>query len=239
MALMKDVLSRSRAKTDSSPWVSRVRVRGALNVALKERRVLVPNETFASNVSPPPKTFLILLVALCVEEKERGGEEEEEKETTVRQTQRYGGDNVGAHRGTLAISDFGGGLEEETGPLSGRKNDVDVSGLRCGVCGRLQTCVNGLKEVGLDEVVSDVSGRTQNGLEGRKRVRLWEMGIHQGCEERPAGVFCAVDSNGGNASVLVEESGVHVCPRKEIGYVGTRNSEADDIESFGMTVTTN
>lgn len=73
MALMKDVLSRSRAKTDSSPWVSRVRVRGALNVALKERRVLVPNETFASNVSPPPKTFLILLVALCVEEKERGG----------------------------------------------------------------------------------------------------------------------------------------------------------------------
>jgi hypothetical protein len=73
VALMKDVLSRSRAKTDSSPWVSRVRVMGALSVALKERRVLVPNETFASNVSPPPKTFLILLVALCVEAKERGG----------------------------------------------------------------------------------------------------------------------------------------------------------------------
>jgi hypothetical protein len=71
--------------------------------------------------------------------------------------------------------------------------------------------------------VSDVSGRTQNGLKGRKRVRLWEMRIYEGREERPAGVFCAVDSNGRNASVLVEESGVHVCPRKEIGYVGTRN----------------
>jgi len=38
---------------------------GALSVAWKERRVLVPKETFASNVSPPPNTFLILLVALC------------------------------------------------------------------------------------------------------------------------------------------------------------------------------
>lgn len=84
----------------------------------------------------------------------------------MRQTQGYEGDNVGAHRGALAVSDFGGGLEEETGPLSGRKNDVYISGLRCGVCGRLQTCVNRLKEVSLDEVVSDVSGRTQNGLEG-------------------------------------------------------------------------
>jgi hypothetical protein len=64
------------------------------------------------------------------------------------------------------------------------------------------------------------------------------MGIYQGREERPAGVFCAVDSNGRNASVLVEESRVHVCPRKEIGYVGTRNSGADDIASFGMTATT-
>ena len=38
---------------------------GAVNVAWKERRVCVPKETFASNVSPPPKMFLILLVALC------------------------------------------------------------------------------------------------------------------------------------------------------------------------------
>ena len=78
----------------------------------------------------------------------------------VRQTAAFTGDNVGAHRGAFAVSDFCGGLEEETGPLSGRKNDIYVSGLCCGVCGRLQTCVNGLKEVGLDEVVSDVSGCT-------------------------------------------------------------------------------
>jgi len=62
--------------------------------------------------------------------------------------------------------------------------------------------------------VSDVSGCTQNGLKGRKRVRLWEMGIHQGREERPAGVLCAVDANGCNASMLVEESLVHVRERK-------------------------
>ena len=37
---------------------------GAVNAAWKERRVLVPKEMFASNVSAPPKTFLSLLVAL-------------------------------------------------------------------------------------------------------------------------------------------------------------------------------
>jgi len=58
------------------------------------------------------------------------------------QTQCLRGNNVTAHRGALAVSDFCGGLEEETGPLSGRKNDIYVSGLCCGVCGRLQTCVN-------------------------------------------------------------------------------------------------
>jgi len=157
VALMKDVLSRSRAKTDSSPWVSRVRVRGALNVALKERRVLVPKETFASNISPPPKTFLILLVALCVREKgrkERGEKNNGETDAALRRTMWV------AYRGALVVSDFGGGLEEETGSLSGRKNDIYVSGLCCGGCGRLQTCVDCLKEVSLDEVVSDVSGCT-------------------------------------------------------------------------------
>lgn len=81
---------------------------------------------------------------------------------------RNDGETDGALRGTmwvryrraLVVPDFGGGLEEETGSFSGRKNDVYVSRLCRGVCGRLQTCVDGLKEVGLDEVVSDVSGRT-------------------------------------------------------------------------------
>ena len=40
---------------------------GAVNAAWKERRVLVPKETFASKVSAPPKTFLIRLVALFKE----------------------------------------------------------------------------------------------------------------------------------------------------------------------------
>jgi len=40
------------------------------------------------------------------------------------------------------------------------------------------------------------------------------MGIHKGREEGPASIFCAVDANGCNASVLVEESGVHVQERK-------------------------
>jgi len=53
------------------------------------------------------------------------------------------------------------------------------------------------------------------------------MWIYQGREERPAGAFCAVDANGCNASVLVEESGVHVRERK-LDIVGTRNSVAGD-----------
>lgn len=40
------------------------------------------------------------------------------------------------------------------------------------------------------------------------------MGIHEGCQERPASVFCAVDANGGDASGLVEEGGIHDQERK-------------------------
>jgi hypothetical protein len=54
-----------------------VRVTGAVNVALNERRVLVPKETFASNVSPPPKTFRILLVALWESKKTKQNNETE------------------------------------------------------------------------------------------------------------------------------------------------------------------
>lgn len=61
------------------------------------------------------------------------------------------------HRVALAISDFGGGLEEKTGAFSGGENDIDVAGFCCGVCGGLQTGVNGLKDVCLDKVVSDVA----------------------------------------------------------------------------------
>ena len=98
---------------------------GAVNVALNERRVLVPNETFASNVSPPPKTFRILLVALWGA-KQTGNE----TDVSVR-----GIKWMRTHRVTLAVSDLGGGLEKEAGAFSRGKNDIDVAGLCCGVGG--------------------------------------------------------------------------------------------------------
>ena len=114
-----------------------------------------------------------------------------------------------AHRVALAVPDFSRSLEEKPGTFSGSENDIDVARLGRGVCGRLQACVNGLKEVSLDEVVSDVAGCAKDGFKGGGCVRLREMRIHEGREEGPAGVFCAVDAHGGDASVLVEESGVH------------------------------
>ncbi len=67
-----------------------------------------------------------------------------------------------AHRVSLAVPDFGGGLEKESGSLSGSKYDIDVAGLCCGVCGGLQPCVDRLEDVRLDEVVTYVTGGTQN-----------------------------------------------------------------------------
>jgi hypothetical protein len=87
------------------------------------------------------------------------------------------------HRVTLAVSDFGGGLEEETRTFSGGENDIDVAWFCRRFCGGLQTCVDGLKEVGLDEVVSDVSGGAEDGFKGGKRVGLWEMWIYEGGQE--------------------------------------------------------
>ena len=66
--------------------------------------------------------------ALRVRQK-KGGRNNAEVETSAALWE----NNVGAHRGTLVVSDFGGGLEEETGSLSGRKDDIYVSGLCCGV----------------------------------------------------------------------------------------------------------
>jgi hypothetical protein len=60
-------------------------------------------------------------------------------------------------------------------------------------------------------------------------VGLREMGIYKGRQERPASVFCAVDANGGDASLLVEEGGIHDQERKpDVGrgcpmpWTGTR-----------------
>jgi hypothetical protein len=39
-----------------------------------------------------------------------------------------------AHRVALAVPDFGGSFEKESGTLSGFKNDIDVARLCCGVC---------------------------------------------------------------------------------------------------------
>jgi hypothetical protein len=190
---------------------------GVLNVAWKERRVLVPKEMFASNISPPPNTFLILLVALCAwcegKKKTGGGNGWNGCETDVA----VWGDNgydMNTYRVALAVSDFGGGLEEETGTFSGDKDDIDVARLCCWVCGGLQTCVHGLEEVSLDEVMTDVARGAEDGFEGRKRVWLREMWINKGCEEGPASVFCAVDTNGGDARVLVEDGGIHDRNRK-------------------------
>jgi hypothetical protein len=103
-------------------------VTGAVNVAWKDRRVCVPKETFASNVSPPPKTFLILLVALC-EVKPTMIETNKQKKYGARRGMEWI-----AHRVAFAVPDFGGSFEKEPRTLPGSKNNVDVAGLCCGVC---------------------------------------------------------------------------------------------------------
>lgn len=121
---------------------------------------------------------------------------------------RWSGKRVDAHRVALAVPDFGGGLEEEAGAFSGGKNDIDVAGLCCGACGGLQTRVDGLKEVRLDEVVANVTGGADDGF---KSIRvLWEVRVYEGGEKGPAGVLCAVDADCVDAGVLVEEGRVHV-----------------------------
>jgi len=73
--------------------------------------------------------------------------------------------------------------------------------------------VDDLEDVRLDEVVAYVPGSTKNGFKGRVRV-LWEMRVYEGRKKRPAGILCAVDADGVDASVLVEERGVHVQERE-------------------------
>jgi hypothetical protein len=46
----------------------------------------------------------------------------------------HAGNSVDAHRVALAVPDFGGGLEKESGALSSCKNNIDIAGLCCGVC---------------------------------------------------------------------------------------------------------
>lgn len=67
-----------------------------------------------------------------------------------------------AHRVALAVPDFGGSLEKESGSLSSSKNNVYVTGLCCGICRGLQPCVDDLKDVGLDKVMAYVTGGTKN-----------------------------------------------------------------------------
>ena len=126
---------------------------------------------------------------------------------------------MGAHRVALAVPDFGGGLEKEAGALSGSKNDIDVTGLCCGVCGGLQTCVDRVKEVRLNKIVTNVTGGAKNGF---KRMRgLGEMRIDEGGEKGPAGVLRAVDADSVDAGVLIEQRGVHVQRREgELGSFG-------------------
>ncbi len=169
--------------------------------------------------------------------KEGGG-----KRPIVRDGSALRGQTVaGAHRVALAVPDFSRGLEEKPGAFSGSENDINVARLGCGVCGGLQACVNGLKEVSLDEVVSDVAGCAKDGFKGGGCVRLREMWIHEGREEGPAGVSCAVDAHGGDASVLVEESGIH--DREWQSGVGRpsrrgRNSDAGGCASVAVSAST-
>ena len=87
-----------------------------------------------------------------------------------------------AHRVALAVPDFGGGFEKEAGALPGSKNNIDFAGLCCGVCGGLQTCVNGLEDVRLDEVVAYVTGGMKYGFKRRVGVLL-EMRVDYGREK--------------------------------------------------------
>ena len=45
----------------------------------------------------------------------------------------YAVNSVDAHCVAFAVPDFGGSLEKEPGPFSGRENNVHVAGLCCGV----------------------------------------------------------------------------------------------------------
>jgi len=111
---------------------------------------------------------------------------------------------VDAHRVALAVPDFGRRLEKEAGAFSGRKNDIEVARLCCGVRGGLQTCLDRLKDVRLDKIVTYVTGGMKNGVKRRMRG-LREMRIYERGEKGPAGVLCAVDADGVDVSMLVEQ----------------------------------
>jgi hypothetical protein len=63
--------------------------------------------------------------------------------------------------------------------------------------------VDGLENVGLDEVMAYVTGCAKNGFKGRVRV-LWEMRVDDGRKKRPAGILCPFDADSVYASLLVE-----------------------------------
>jgi hypothetical protein len=64
--------------------------------------------------------------------------------------------------------------------------------------------VDRLKDVRVNKIVTYVTGGTENGFKRGMRV-LWEMRVYEGCEKGPAGVLCAVDANGFDVSLLVEQ----------------------------------
>ena len=68
--------------------------------------------------------------------------------------------------------------------------------------------MDGLEDVRLDQVMAYVTGCLKNGFQ-RRVVVLWEVRVYEGRKKRPAGVLSPVDTDGVDASVLVEERGVH------------------------------
>lgn len=140
-----------------------------------------------------------------------------------------------AHRVALAVPDFGGSFEKESRSLSGSKNNIDVAGLCCGVCGGFQPCVDGLEDVRLDKVMGYVTGGTKNGFKGGVGV-VREMRVYEGRKKRPASVLCAFYADGVDASVLVEvEERVHVVPGKEMEQSGVGDSDGPDLRLSNKT----
>ena len=75
--------------------------------------------------------------------------------------------------------------------------------------------MDGLEDVRLDQVMAYVTGCMKNGFERRVGV-LWEMRVYEGRKKRPAGVLSPVDTDGVDASMLVEERGVHDQERESV-----------------------
>ena len=113
------------------------------------------------------------------------------------------------YRVAFAVPDLGRGFEKKTWTFPGGKDNIDIVRLCCSVRGGLQTCVDGLKDVSLDEIVTNITGGTEDGFEGGTRCGLREMWIDEVGEKGPPSVFRTFDADGGDASVLVEER-VHV-----------------------------